>query len=144
MFAPNPDKTIPAPRYPQRPPGDWCNGQHRGLQNRGSRFDSSVPRLSCDDSKMSSAGNDPPVGITAYVLFFLAGIGFGYAAPTYWKWLPILFPIALALGAVFLHGLDGTIVIRLVIALIVTAVGVFVGIMIDAREESRADHPRYA
>ena len=84
------------------------------------------------------------MGITAYVLFFLAGIGFGYAAPTHCKWLPILFPIALALGAVFLHGLDGTVVIRLVIALIVTAIGVFVGIMIDAREESRADHPRYA
>jgi hypothetical protein len=81
------------------------------------------------------------VGITAYVLFFLAGIGFGYAAPTRWKWLPILFPIALALGAVFIHGLDGAIVI---IALIVTAAGVFVGMMIDARAESRADHARYA
>jgi hypothetical protein len=84
------------------------------------------------------------VGITAYVLFFLAGIGFGYAAPTRWKWLPILFPIALALGAVFIHGLGGTIVIRLIIALIVTAVGIFLGMMIDARAESRADHPRYA
>jgi hypothetical protein len=84
------------------------------------------------------------VGITAYVLFFLAGVGFGYAAPTRWKWLPILFPIALALGAVFLHGLDGAIVIRLVIALIVTAAGVFVGMMIDARAEARGDHPRYA
>ena len=50
------------------------------------------------------------MGITAYVLFFLAGIGFGYAAPTRWKWLPVLFPIALALGAVFIHGLDGAIV----------------------------------
>ena len=84
------------------------------------------------------------MGITAYVLFFLAGTGFGYAAPPRWKWLPILFPIALALGAVFLHGLDGTVVIRLIIALIVTAVGVFVGMMIDARGESRADHARYA
>ena len=37
------------------------------------------------------------MGITSYVLFFLAGIGFGYAAPTRWKWLPILFPIGLAL-----------------------------------------------
>jgi hypothetical protein len=84
------------------------------------------------------------VGITAYVLFFLAGIGFGYAAPTRWKWLPILFPIALALGAAYIHGLDGAIVIRLIIALIVTALGIFVGMMIDARAESRADHPRYA
>jgi hypothetical protein len=84
------------------------------------------------------------VGITAYVLFFLAGLGFGYAAPTRWKWLPILFPLALALVAVFLHGLDGTVVIRLIVALIVTAAGVFVGMMIEARAEAQGDHPRYA
>jgi hypothetical protein len=84
------------------------------------------------------------VGITAYVLFLLAGVGFGYAAPTRWKWLPVLFPLALALGAVFLHGLSGAILVRLVIALILTAVGVFVGMMIEARAEGGADHPRYA
>ena len=84
------------------------------------------------------------MGITAYVLFFLAGIGFGYAAPTRWKWLPVLFPIALALGAVFAHGLDGAVIVRLVIALVVTAAGVFVGMMIEARAENRSEHPRYA
>jgi hypothetical protein len=84
------------------------------------------------------------VGITAYVLFFLAGVGFGYAAPTRWKWLPVLFPLALAVGAVLIHGLDGAIVIRLIVALIVTALGIFVGMMIDARAEARSDHPRYA
>jgi len=84
------------------------------------------------------------VAITSYVLFFLAGIGFGYAAPTRWKWLPILFPMALALLAVFIHGFDGAILIRLIIAIIVTALGVFVGMMIDSRSEARADHPRYA
>jgi hypothetical protein len=84
------------------------------------------------------------VGITAYVLFFVAGIGFGYAAPTKWKWLPVLFPIALAVGAVFIHGIDGAIVIRLIIALIVTALGIFIGMMIEARADASADHPRYA
>jgi hypothetical protein len=84
------------------------------------------------------------VGITAYLLFFLAGIGFGYAAPTRWKWLPALFPIALALGAVFAHGLDGAVIIRLVIALVVTAAGIFVGMMIEARADNRGDQPRYA
>jgi hypothetical protein len=84
------------------------------------------------------------VGITAYVLFFLSGLGFGYAAPTRWKWLPVLFPIALALGAIMNHGLDGAIVVRLIIALVVTAVGIFLGMMIDARASARADHPRYA
>jgi hypothetical protein len=84
------------------------------------------------------------VGITAYVLFFLAGLGFGYAAPTRWKWLPALFPIALAIGAVLIHGLDGAIILRLIVALVVTALGVFVGMMIEARAERQADHPRYA
>jgi hypothetical protein len=84
------------------------------------------------------------VGITAYVLFFLAGVGFGYAAPTRWKWLPILFPLGLAVGAVFIHGIDGAIVVRLIVALIVTALGIFVGMMIEARAEGQGDHPRYA
>jgi hypothetical protein len=84
------------------------------------------------------------VGITAYVLFFLAGLGFGYAAPTRWKWLPALFPIALALGAIMNHGLDGAIVVRLIIALVVTALGIFVGMMIDARASGQSEHPRYA
>jgi hypothetical protein len=84
------------------------------------------------------------VGITAYMLFFLAGVGFGYAAPTRWAWLPVLFPIALALGAVFSHGLDAAVVLRLVIALIVTALGIFVGMMIDARASAQGDHARYA
>jgi hypothetical protein len=84
------------------------------------------------------------VGIAAYLLFFLAGVGFGYAAPTRWKWLPVLFPIALALGAIFIHGIDGAIVIRLIVALVVTALGIFVGMMIDARASRSADHPRYA
>jgi hypothetical protein len=84
------------------------------------------------------------VGITAYVLFFLAGVGFGYAAPTRWKWLPVLFPIALALGAVVGHGLDGAVIVRLIIALILTGLGVFAGMMIEARASTQGDHPRYA
>jgi hypothetical protein len=84
------------------------------------------------------------VGITAYLLFFLAGVGFGYAAPTRWKWLPVLFPIALALGAVFAHGLDAAVIVRLVIALVVTAAGIFVGMMIEARADNRGERPRYA
>jgi steroid 5-alpha reductase family enzyme len=84
------------------------------------------------------------VGITAYLLFFLAGIGFGYAAPTRWKWLPVLFPMGLAVGAVMIHGLDGAIVVRLIVALVVTALGVFLGMMIEARASGQSDHPRYA
>ena len=80
----------------------------------------------------------------AYLLFFLAGVGFGYAAPGKWKWLPLLFPLALALGAVVIHGADAAILLRLVIALVITVLGILVGTMIDARTSQQADHARYA
>jgi hypothetical protein len=83
------------------------------------------------------------VGIAAYVLFFLAGLGFGFAAPGKWKWLPILFPLALAIGAVVQEGIDGALVLRLIIALIITAGGVLLGALLDARGE-RGERARYA
>jgi hypothetical protein len=89
------------------------------------------------------AGNEPPVGIVAYVLFFIAGLGFGFAAPGKWKWLPLLFPLALALGAALQQGIDGAWVLRLIIAILVTAGGVLLGAMLDARGE-RGERARYA
>ena len=83
------------------------------------------------------------MGIAAYFLFFLAGLGFGYAAPGKWKWIPIAFPLALALGAAFQQGIDGAWIVRLIIALLVTAGGVLLGAMIDARGE-RGEQARYA
>jgi hypothetical protein len=92
---------------------------------------------------ISRAGNYPPVGIAAYVLFFIAGLGFGYAAAGKWKWLPILFPLALALGAALQQGVDGTWVVRLIVALLVTGGGVLLGAMLDARGE-RGERAKYA
>jgi hypothetical protein len=83
------------------------------------------------------------VGIAAYVLFFVAGLGFGYAAVGKWKWLPILFPLALALGAAIQQGIDGAWVVRLIVALLVTAGGVFLGALIDSRGE-RGERARFA
>jgi hypothetical protein len=83
------------------------------------------------------------VGITAYVLFFLAGLGFGYAAPGKWKWLPLIFPLALALGAAVQQGVDGAMIIRLIVALLVTVGGVLLGALLDARGE-RGERARYA
>jgi hypothetical protein len=82
--------------------------------------------------------------VISYLLFFLAGVGFGYAAPGKWKWLPLLFPLLLAIGAIVIHGVDASILLRLLVALIITVVGVLVGTMIDARESQRADNARYA
>jgi hypothetical protein len=84
------------------------------------------------------------VGITAYVLFFLAGLGFGYAAEGKWRWLPLLFPLALGLFALFTYGPDASVLIRLIVALLITAAGVVVGGIIDARTSGRGEHARYA
>jgi uncharacterized membrane protein YfcA len=91
------------------------------------------------------AGNDPHVGVAAYVLFFIAGLGFGYAAVGKWKWLPLLFPLALALalGAALQQGVDGTWVFRLIVALVVTVAGVLLGALLDARGQ-RGERARYA
>jgi hypothetical protein len=91
----------------------------------------------------SRLGNDPPVGVVGYFLFFVAGLGFGYAAVGKWKWLPIVFPLALALGAALQQGVDGTWVFRLIVALVVTGGGVLLGALIDSRGQ-RGERARYA
>jgi hypothetical protein len=91
----------------------------------------------------SRAGNDLRVGVAAYVLFCIAGLGFGYAAVGRWKWLPIIFPLALALAAALQQGVDGTWVLRVIVALLVTAGGVLLGAVLDSRGQ-RGERARYA
>lgn len=77
------------------------------------------------------------MGIVAYLIFFLAGLGFGYAAPGRLKCLPFLFPVALALGALAKNGIDGALILRLVLALVITAAGIIVGRELDERSRRR-------
>jgi hypothetical protein len=79
--------------------------------------------------------------VVSYVLFFVAGLGFGYAAAGRWKWLPIAFPLLLALFTVLKDGGDGVLVVRLLIALIVTAVGVIAGTMFAPEEQPKRAEP---
>jgi hypothetical protein len=81
------------------------------------------------------------MAIVAYLLFFLAGLGFGYAALGIWKWTPLAFPVLLALVAAFGQGIDGALVLRLVVALAVTAVGVLLGMLLDPGVEARRAEP---
>jgi hypothetical protein len=71
--------------------------------------------------------------IIGYILFFLAGVAFGYAAPGGYKFLPVLFPLVLALGAFIRDGLQGEIFLRLLIALVLTGIGIFLGLLLDER-----------
>jgi hypothetical protein len=81
--------------------------------------------------------------VVAYVLFLLAGLAFGFAAVGKWKWLPLVFPLALAIAAALREGVDGTLVFRLVLALLVTVAGVVLGVLIDRRQRT-GESARYA
>ena len=79
--------------------------------------------------------------MVSYVLFFLAGLAFGYAAPGLSKWLPLIFPLALALLAAIDEGIDGTFIVRLVVAVVVTIVGVLLGALLDRRDVGERPRP---
>jgi hypothetical protein len=81
------------------------------------------------------------VVVVPYLIFFLAGLGFGYAAAGRWKWLPLIFPLLLALAAALSEGVDGTWILRLAIALLVTAAGVVLGMVLDPGEQPRRAEP---
>lgn len=83
-------------------------------------------------------------GIVGFLLFFIAGVGFGFAAPPKWRWLPLLFPLALGLWALVKYGPDASVLIRLVLALVITVIGIFVGTLLDARSSEGSDHARFA
>jgi hypothetical protein len=73
--------------------------------------------------------------VIGFVLFFLAGLGFGYAALGALKLVPFFFPVALALGAMLKNGVQGEILLRLLIALVITAVGILLGRLLEVRLE---------
>jgi hypothetical protein len=71
--------------------------------------------------------------IVGFFLFFLGGVGFGFSLESKAKFIPLIFPLLLSLGAFIQWGLDGAIFLRLIIALIVTLVGIALGTMLSAR-----------
>jgi hypothetical protein len=77
--------------------------------------------------------------IIAYVIFFVAGFGFGYAAPPKLKWLPLVFPVLLAVSALLKDGLQGAILVKLLIALLITVAGIAIGWLLDQRAQAREE-----
>jgi hypothetical protein len=82
-------------------------------------------------------------GLAPYALFFLAGLGFGYAAVGRWMLIPFVFPLALALGAMLSDGPDATMLLHLLAALLLSAGGIALGALVDSRA-GRREHSRYA
>ena len=70
-----------------------------------------------------------------YILFFLAGLGFGFSLNGLYKWGALLFPLVLALFAFVSAGIDSEAVLELLVALGVTAGGVLLGTILGSGEE---------
>ena len=75
----------------------------------------------------------------AYVLFLLAGLGFGYAAVGGWKLFPLVFPTLLAIGAFLRDGISAGSFVRFVIAIALTLIGIAVGVVLDERGARRQE-----
>ena len=71
-----------------------------------------------------------------YILFFLAGLGWGYALYGIWRWTALLFPLVLALFAFSSDGVSGEAVLELLVALGITVGGTVIGTILATREDS--------
>ena len=73
--------------------------------------------------------------MVAYILFAIAGFAFGYIIPGRWAFLPVLFPILLAIPTAMSDGVEGHLVFRLILALVITVVAVIAGRMVAHRRD---------
>ncbi len=65
--------------------------------------------------------------VISLTLFFLAGLAFGYALGPPTMWIPLAFPLIMALAALIVNGPSVSILLRLIVALAVTVLGVLLG-----------------
>jgi hypothetical protein len=76
--------------------------------------------------------------VVPYILFFLAGLGWGFALYGIWRWTALLFPLVLALFAFLKDGVSGESLVELLIALGLTAAGIVIGTILATREDREA------
>ena len=77
----------------------------------------------------------------AYILFALTGFVFGWAIPGISAWIvPILIPLLIALPTAFKQA-DGRFVADLLLALLVTVIGIVAGRFVARSTESGAATP---
>ena len=65
--------------------------------------------------------------VISVTLFFLAGLAFGYALGPPTMWIPVAFPLVMALVALIKDGPSLSILLRLIVALAVTVLGIVLG-----------------
>jgi hypothetical protein len=75
--------------------------------------------------------------VIGFVLFFLAGLVFGYAAPKAWAIVPILLPIAIGVYTGLTDVFDTELIVLMAVAVGVTILGIVLGRILQAATEGR-------
>ncbi|MEA2473754.1 MAG: hypothetical protein QOE06_1669 [Thermoleophilaceae bacterium] len=65
--------------------------------------------------------------VAGFILFALAGLVFGYAAPRAWVIVPIFLPIVIGVYTGLSDVFDGTLVVLILVGIVVTIVGIVAG-----------------
>jgi hypothetical protein len=65
--------------------------------------------------------------VIGFILFFVTGVAFGFAAPGAFSFLALAIPTFFAVMDALANGVDGHLLITFVIAIVLTVVGIVVG-----------------
>ena len=65
--------------------------------------------------------------MVGFILFFVAGFVFGYAAPGRWSFLPVVIPIVVGLYTALTEGFDGTVILLTLLGVVVAVLGALAG-----------------
>jgi len=76
--------------------------------------------------------------LIAYLIFLVAGLVFGAVIAGNWAFSALALPILLALASAASNGIDGYLLLTLLLAMIVTAAGVLAGRVLATRLEERS------
>jgi hypothetical protein len=79
--------------------------------------------------------------VLGFIIFFLAGFAFGYAAPGGWGLAPALIPFLMGLYTGANQGFDGHVILFTILGIIVSIVGTLLGRMLAYRLEGGGEQP---
>jgi hypothetical protein len=65
--------------------------------------------------------------LIGYLLFFVTGFVFGYAAPKAWAFLPVLLPLLIGLYTGFMDVFDTALWVKILVGIGVTVLGIVLG-----------------
>ena len=75
--------------------------------------------------------------VIGFILFFVAGLAFGFAAPGRMAYVALVFPVFFAALDAVAHGIDAFLLLMLILASAITVAGIFGGRMLAARMDER-------